>query len=245
MRHAEAIAKSGSALSVALRQPLLESAATVRRLAKWLLALPPLALLGLLWSTPALGAYLCPTCYGLERVAEGVYAEADAPDFGPIITEARARVAAYYGAFERQPVLLICQSDTCHGRLGSGGARAVTYGAQFIYVSPRGLQPEILAHEFSHIALHARVGLWGLLTGAIPVWFDEGLAVLVSQDQRYLDPENKAVACDGVRASGLPVSSRDWRRLAGQHTQSLYHDAGCAAQARLADKGGLAAAMRF
>ncbi len=217
----------------------------MRRRAKWLLALLPLALLGFLWSTPAPGAYLCPSCYGLERVAEGIYAEPGAPDLAPMIAEARARVSAYYGAFDHQPVLIICQTDACHARIGSGGARAVTYGTRFIYVSPRGVLPEILAHEFSHVELHARVGLWGMLRGAIPAWFDEGMAVLVSQDQRYLNPENKAVDCEGVRADSLPVSSRDWRRQAGQNAPTLYHDAGCAAQARLADKGGLAAAMRF
>ncbi len=113
-------------------------------------------------------------------------------------------------------------------------------------VHPRtGGLPDILLHEFSHVELHARVGLWGMLTGAIPAWFDEGLAVLVSQDQRYLDAENEALGCDEVRADSLPVSSRDWRRQAGRHAQRLYHDAACAVQARLADKGGLAAAMRF
>jgi len=217
----------------------------VRRLAKWLLALPALALLGLLWSVPALGAYLCPSCYGLERVAEGIYAELGGPDLSPMIAEARTRVATYYSAFDHQPVLLICHSDACHKRLGSGGARAVTYGTQFIYVSPRGLLPEILAHEYSHVELHARVGWWGMFTGAIPAWFDEGMAVLVSQDQRYLNTENKAVNCERVRVESLPVSGRDWRRRAGQHAQTLYHDAGCAAQTRLAAKGGLAAAMRF
>ena len=217
----------------------------MRRLAKWLLALPPLALLGLLWSTPALGAYLCPSCYGLERVAEGIYAEPSAPDLAPMIAKARARVAAYYGAFDHQPVLLICQSDACHARIGSGGARAVTYGTRFIYVSPRGLQPVFLAHEFSHVELHARLGVWGMLIGAIPAWFDEGMAVLVSGDQRYLNGQNQAENCEAVRTATLPSSALDWRRRAGTHDQSLYHDATCAAQARLALTGGLSAAMQF
>ena len=215
---------------------------------KWLwgfLGLLALALGAGLWSTPAVAAYVCPSCFGLIKVEAGVYAEKGTLDISQNIEQARARVAAFYGAFDHNPTLIICHSDTCHARLGSGGARAVTYGTRFIYVSPRGVLPEILAHEFSHVELHARVGLWGMLTGAVPAWFDEGMAVLVSQDQRYLDAENKAVDCDGVRADSLPVSSRDWRRQAGQHAETLYHDAGCVAQARLADKGGLAAAIRF
>jgi len=156
-----------------------------------------------------------------------------------------SRGCAEKGAFDHNPTLIICHSNACHARLGSGGARAVTYGTQFIYVSPRGMLPEILAHEFFHVELHARIGLRGMLTGAVPAWFDEGMAVLVSQDQRYLDPEYKAVNCEAVRADSLPVSSRDWRRQSGKIAQTLHHDAGCAAQARLAQMGELATAMRF
>ena len=198
-----------------------------------------------LWSSPAVAAYLCPSCFGLIKVEAGVYAEKGTPDINQNIQQARARVVAYNGAFDHNPTLIICHSAACHARLGSGGARAVTYGTSFIYVSPRGLQPEILAHEFSHVELHARVGLWGMLAGTIPAWFDEGMAVLVSGDQRYLNAENQAENCDAVRAAELPTSTREWRRQSGQHAQTLYHDAGCAAQARLAQRGGLAAAMRF
>lgn len=213
---------------------------------KWLwglLALGALALGAGLWSTPAVAAYLCPSCFGLVEVEAGIYAEPEAEDIRPLIKAARARVAEYYGAFDRQPVLLICQSAPCHARFGDGGARATTYGSTFIYISPRGVRVDIMAHEFSHIELHARIGLWGMMRGALPTWFDEGLAVLASQDQRYLGPEGKAVNCP--EATALPESAKDWRRAAGHTAPTLYHDAACAAQTRLAEMGGLAAAMRF
>ena len=51
---------------------------------------------------------------------------------------------------------------------------------------PRGLNEVIISHELTHIELHSRVGVlrsWR----SIPSWFDEGLAVLVSQDPRYTE----------------------------------------------------------
>jgi hypothetical protein len=50
----------------------------------------------------------------------------------------------------------------------------------------------ILAHEFSHVDLHTRIGLMRFLAGAIPAWFDESLAVIVSDDARYLKPGTTA-----------------------------------------------------
>lgn len=209
------------------------------------LAALSLAAIVWIWCPHAVLGYLCPSCFGLTKVAENIYAEPGGPDPAPIIADARARVAAYYGSFAHQPTLLICHSEACRKRLSSGYAKAMTYGTTFIYVSPRGLRTDILAHEFSHVELHARIGLWGMLTGALPAWFDEGMAVLVSQDKRYLGPDNKAENCDGVSANTLPETNREWRRRAGGHAQALYHGAGCAAQARLAEKGGLEAAMQF
>ncbi len=75
---------------------------------KWLwglLVLGALALGAGLWSTPAVAAYLCPSCFGLVEVDAGIYAEPEAEDIRPLIKAARARVAEYYCAFERQPVL--------------------------------------------------------------------------------------------------------------------------------------------
>ncbi|MFG1943168.1 hypothetical protein [Nonomuraea sp. NPDC048826] len=63
-------------------------------------------------------------------------------------------------------------------------------------LSPRGADPVIASHELSHVELHTR------LAGAeVPQWFDEGLAVVVCGDPRYLAPAS-------VRVSPSPPSSR-------------------------------------
>ena len=118
-----------------------------------LMVLAGLAELGgavLVWRLPLLGALACPGCYGLTKLAPGIYAEPGAADIPALARTARARVAAFLGPLATRPTLLACQTQECHARLGNGGARALTWGTALVYLSPRGLSPTILAHELAH-----------------------------------------------------------------------------------------------
>ena len=75
---------------------------------------------------PALAAYACPACYGLERVTSTLYVEAAMPaqdraKLQDTIVAAEARVAGFYGSFEGHPTLLACMTEACDRKLG--GAR--------------------------------------------------------------------------------------------------------------------------
>ena len=207
-----------------------------------------LGVLGVLGATIAIAAprataFACPGCYGFQKLAPGVFAQPGTAELLPALQNARARVAAFYGSPVRQPRLLICTTPACHARMGGGGARAMTYGTVAIYVSPRGLETSFLAHELAHIESHARIGLIGMATGRIPAWFDEGLAVIISQDPRYTDQASQVADCDGIDPATLPRSARNWRQKAGQPgNDAQYHDAACAVQDWLAkhDKNTLA-----
>lgn len=69
---------------------------------------------------------------------------------------------------------------------GGRGAKAKIY-ADHILLSPRGLNYHFLAHEWSHDELHTRLDFWDWFR--LPRWFDEGLAVVVSEDPRYSEDE--------------------------------------------------------
>lgn len=143
---------------------------------------------------------------------------------------AEAKVRLFYDVFARRPVLVACSTEYCDRRLGGRGARAITMSTPFatiIRVSPRGLNTTILAHEFSHVELHHRIGVWKLLRGAIPAWFDEGIAVIVSGDDRYLKPGATAQdQCKREVARPLPISAFVWGPEAGKDPM-LYADAAC------------------
>lgn len=181
---------------------------------------------------PAVAAYGCPHCYGLERLTDRIYVEREMPAvervaLQDLVGRAAKRVGDFYGSFDRAPVLLVCGTSVCDRRTGGRGARAETYGSAFIRVSPRGINETILAHEFSHAELHGRIGTWRMLHGALPAWFDEGLAVVVSDDARYLAPgATAAMRCRAEPDVDAQIGSFAWGSIAGK-TPGLYAQAGC------------------
>lgn len=194
---------------------------------------------------PQIAAYACPQCYGLQKAMKGVYVDAAMPaedraKLKVTINRAVEQVTTFYGSFDHRPTLLICSTGKCDRRLGGRGAKAVTYGNSFIRVSPGGLNQTILAHEYAHVELHARVGFKRLLEGAIPAWFDEGLAAVISDDPRYLKPgTTSATRCLASAEGALPADVSQWRRLAGK-TPGLYAKAACRVMQWMEMHGGKA-----
>ena len=158
------------------------------------------------------------------------------------VAAARAQVAQALGPGRGHLRLLACQSAGCDRRLGGRGAAAVTYSLgpfAVVRISPRGLSTTILAHELTHVALHARMGVAGQLADRLPAWADEGLAVLVSDDPRYLAPGTGADRCRKTPRPDLPETAGDWLRLAAQE-RDIYAEAACAMLRWMAENGGWA-----
>ena len=195
--------------------------------------------------SPAVAAYACPSCYGLLRLTGSLFVDPamsveDTTKLQETISRATGQVAAFYGSFEHAPTLLVCATKECDHRLGGKGAKANTYGTTFIRVSPDGLNQTILAHELSHVELHKRSGPMKFLAGAIPAWFDEGLAVIVSDDARYLKPgATSGMKCLAEPEGGLPSSPSQWRPLASK-TPGLYAQAACRVMRWIEANGGMA-----
>lgn len=203
-----------------------------------LLAILAGALLGaaaLLWVLPALRGALVPRAFGLEQTAPGIWVEArmTPPARAALVAEidaARARIAAFYGAPRAHLRVLACDSNACERALGGRGAAAVTYSAGAVSVvrtGPRGRDPVILTHELAHAETHARLGLWGQITGRMPIWFDEGLSVLISADPQYLYVAGGRRTCLRPPRADLPQSPFDWAPAAAAD-RMLYAEAACA-----------------
>lgn len=77
-------------------------------------------------------------------------------------------------------VLIVVRGDRDYGRMTRGRAPAWGAGfalpaARFILIRADGDDPfRVLRHELAHLALHARV------KGRVPLWFDEGYAVIAA-----------------------------------------------------------------
>ncbi|WP_127558550.1 hypothetical protein [Nioella ostreopsis] len=194
---------------------------------------------------PPAAAWLCPACYGFERIAPSVYLERDASEAETsrmldMIGAAQARVETVLGPLQAEPDILICHSAQCDARLDGRGAWARAFGAVFILVSPPGRNVEILSHELAHIAIHRRIGPWAQMQNALPAWFDEGLAVILSRDMRYLtEAEDGTLGCLISSDGSLPELARDWRRRAGEEFATLYPMAACEVLGWLESYGGM------
>jgi len=157
------------------------------------------------------------------------------------ISAAETLVVEFFGTLDRRPIILACESEDCDKRLGGRGARATTYSTwrlSVLRLSPRGLSTTIVAHELSHVQVHARIGALNQMRGAIPAWFDEGLAVLVSEDERYIGlGDTPAKKCLPTPDGELPSSPFVWGPMAGK-TPWLYSKAACQVMLWLEANGG-------
>lgn len=185
----------------------------------------------LAWAQPAIAALACPMCFGMERLSGNVFVESilsaeDRTRFLAMIAKSEQMVAGFYGELRENPVVIACASEDCARRLGGKGAKAISYANFGMRLSPSGLDPTIIAHERAHIELHGRLGLVRFLAGAVPAWFDEGLAVVISDDPRYLLPADAKDRCRSEPNEDLPSGMTEWMRRASVD-HSLYAQAAC------------------
>jgi hypothetical protein len=187
---------------------------------------------GLAVAYPSAAAVTCPGCYGLTRVSEHLYSErgltaVQKDQLVALAADARRRVEVFYGDDgEPGPRLIACFTDECYDRIGGGGEKGVAVLNRAVMLSPRGLDTVIASHEMAHVALHRR------LDGEVPQWFDEGLAVVISDDPRYLG-EHCRVPFNGP----LPETLSAWLDAAHADEQ-MYSKAACRVQRWLDASGG-------
>lgn len=147
------------------------------------------------------GKLLAPESFGLTPVTSNIYVEAGADE----ATRAKLREAmeksenvirAAYGSVTSHPIVNACTSEGCYEAFGGRGSVAKVYG-NHILLSPRGLNWHFLAHEWSHAEIRSRLtfSAWWHL----PQWFDEGVAVAVSEA-----PEHSESHWQFLAASNIP-----------------------------------------
>ncbi|MEU6715319.1 hypothetical protein ABZ897_27975 [Nonomuraea sp. NPDC046802] len=205
-----------------------------------LTALLVAAVAGVCLAYPSVAATTCPGCYGLTEFDghEGVYAQdnlsaAQRSQIEQVVEQSRETIATFYGAQTSSPSLLICLTESCYERIGGGKERGIAVLNRAVMLSPRGMDAVIASHEMSHVELHTR-----LASGAeVPQWFDEGLAVVVSDDPRYLRPEPAADRCLISPSGPLPVTLEEWLSTASKDA-GTYGKAACQVSRWLREKGG-------
>jgi len=125
----------------------------------------------------------------MPSIAPNVYVDSkmsaqQRQQFLQTVKEAKIEISRFFGGMQSSPDIYACSTKECFARFGGVSAKAKSIDDKKVLLSLRGLDKTTLIHELAHVELHKRLGkpqLWN----KVPMWFDEGLAVLVCKDQRY------------------------------------------------------------
>jgi hypothetical protein len=131
-----------------------------------------------------------PTRHGMEQIGPRVYAAKGVPEgkrreLLDAYDKARARMKVFYGGTVTDAVVLGCADRDCiraFGGHGDGFAAFEVTPAVLVWTKVFGAGE--IAHEWSHLELHARIGSSGARR-TIPNWFHEGLATVVGDIPRH------------------------------------------------------------
>jgi hypothetical protein len=176
-------------------------------------------------------ASFCPGCFGFHSVAEDIFADdrtsTAVSQATGALPMAQQRVRAFFQQPLQPPVLFICTTEACYQRIEAHGgiSKAISWGNSLL-VSPRGLNHTIIAHELTHIAVRNVLGSARYAT--LPSWFDEGFAVYVSDDRRYLKPPGAGNRCVVSGKDALPLSQAAlWRTIVAGDPARAYALSAC------------------
>jgi len=179
-----------------------------------------------------------PSRRGMAQAAPGLWIDAAATgaEIAAIrdrIAGASVKVAGRLGA--AQPVeWWICTTKACDSANGMK-ARGITYGASLITLNANaGRDPGVYVHELTHATLHGALPLGGLFSTALPLWFDEGVAVILSGEP---PAAAKKAACAKPQKGRLPQNAREFNRMAPNAKKALpvYTRSACAVRDWMAD----------
>lgn len=183
---------------------------------------------------PAIAVLVCAPCYGMEQVNGRLVVERAMPAqqrrvLQNSLANADTIVRGFYGHTSRKPFVVVCATRDCDARLGGTGVNALTISGPYftvVRVSSNGIETGFLAHELAHVEFHDRVGL-KYLHRNVPAWFDEGLAVIISGDRRFIrGGTTPAQRCRGSATARLPSDGGEWTQRAMQNP-AIYADAAC------------------
>jgi hypothetical protein len=189
---------------------------------------------------PGVAAYACPGCYGLTPLGGDAFVEegrpaAEAESLRTALATADRRLSAFYGGRTSSPRVLICVTAACYQRIGGGGEKGRALYDRYLMLAPAGANDVIATHELSHVEFDHRLGA---ARERVPMWFDEGLAVLVAEDARYLLPAAGGDRCMVPYAAALAVTAGDFRQLSAGGNDEPYRWAACVVSRWAAGHGG-------
>jgi hypothetical protein len=202
--------------------------------------------LGLLLVRPAV-AVVCPQCFGLSKAADGLYVEsamspAARSHAAGVISAAQQDVASFFSEERFKPRALVCATDACYQRIGGApGSGTGILGSFALVVSPEAVNKVAVTEALAHVEMRGRVGTWKMQMGAVPEWFEQGLAVVVADDPLYIKPPTHADRCLAGSFPDMPATPSEWQDELQQEGDVLYAQSACQTVMWVGSHGGSSA----
>lgn len=119
------------------------------------------------------------------------------------VAAARARTAQALGAARADPQVVVCVTTECDAAQGLS-TRGLSFADRWLKISSRAWDHgPTYTHEWVHIEMHRADLLLARARFAVPIWFDEGAATLVSGT---VGADLSAAECAGLAGLSLPVA---------------------------------------
>ncbi|WP_297961303.1 hypothetical protein [uncultured Ruminococcus sp.] len=174
-----------------------------------------------------------------EKAADNIYVNknysGNIKEAIQLTEEALERDRAFFGKLQctDTTIIIFCDDDKLLSKLGGDHDTKTSYTKKnYISVSDKYLNIDIIAHEFTHAELHTRLNMKAL--ESIPTWFDEGLATQNDYREQYgldawieqTDNGKNTVPLEdmdtGSEFYADPVEDRRFRYLNAKHEVSEW-----------------------
>jgi hypothetical protein len=101
------------------------------------------------------------------------------------------------------------------------------------------MNPLYIAAGLSRAEVEGRIGFWKFQMGAVPMWFDEGVAVLVADDPAYILPPGHRDRCLTGSLPDMPATLTDWQdEMQQEGSTALYAQSACKTVMWMEQNGG-------
>lgn len=190
-----------------------------------------------------MAAAICPQCFGFESNGKQVYVQRSMPAGERLrvrraLAFAEERIRDFYGDTGIYPLILVCATQKCIHSIGGGDSTSGSVGSFVMILGPQGASIIEMTHELSRIEVSKRIGIFHTVMGSVPAWFDEGVAVLVSNDPAYIAPANAEDGrCLARTNRDLPVDMQLWVDESNQDP-SINAQAACRVYDWMQTRGG-------
>ncbi len=125
----------------------------------------------------------------MTRIGSNLYVDSamskqQQQQFLTTVKQSKSDISQFFGGMQSSPTIYACVSNKCFSHFGGISAKAKSIDDNKVMLSKNGLDRVTLSHELAHVELHKRLGsphVWN----KVPMWFDEGLAVIAGKDPQY------------------------------------------------------------